>query len=410
MNMANSPTGSVLVVEYGDIEYAAGQYDPPKLVWGETGGSASRWELTSTPSPALNNATAFVMAGRVVGGSSAVNGMVFDRGSRYDYDAWQQLQGENTKSSPRWDWEGIYPFFKKSVTFTAPSPEITKKYNYTWELSAFGNSTPIYATLPPFQWGDHFAVRNSWQNVGIELNNECANGNKEGLCWVPISEHPITARRSHAGLGHYADIIANRPNYHLLVRYQVTRLIYPGGDPKAGPPTVEIRDVDTGKLTNVTAKAEVVLSAGVFGSTAVLQRSGIGPAALLKSLGIPVVLDLPGVGANLQDHSGPGIEWKCKHPCLLLPTSCQLNCTGLGESKFLLMHTPTLSSISLELNQNTQLTTQTPPHPTLPTQCHPTCLTLPSPPLPSPDSTQPPPQGPTPSPCPTASSGSPSPT
>ncbi|KAK0642866.1 GMC oxidoreductase-like protein [Cercophora newfieldiana] len=311
------PGKNTLVVEYGDIEYAPGQFDPPKIIWGEAGGYSSRWELSSTPSPELNNNTAFVIAGKSVGGSSATNGMVFDRGSKYDYDAWQQLQDTtpNQTKSHRWDWEGLYPWFKKSVTFTPSSPEIASQYNYTWESSTYGNTTPIHASFPPFQWGDHFAVRNAWEEAGIELNNECANGNKEGLCWVPISQHPVTARRSHAGLGHYADVVnKGRENYHLVVRHQVTRLVYPSGDPTAGPPLVEIRSVDSGETANITVKAEVVLSAGVFGSTAVLQRSGIGSASFLKNLGIPVVVDLPGVGANLQDHSGPVVTWQYATP------------------------------------------------------------------------------------------------
>lgn len=315
-------TENTLVIEYGDIEYAPGQFDPPKIVWGEGGGYASRWELSSTPSPELNNNTAFVMAGKAVGGSSATNGMVFDRGSKYDYDAWQDLQeddNDNTgtghadkNNSHRWDWESLYPFFKKSVTFTPPPPEVARKYNYTWDSSAYGNITPIHASFPAFQWGDHFAVRKAWEDIGIGSNKECADGNKEGLCWVPVSQHPVTARRSHAGLGHYADVVKTRDNYHLLVRHQVTRLLYPGGDTTAGPPLVEMRSLNSGELANISVKAEVVLSAGVFGSTSVLQRSGIGPAAFLKSLGIPVVMDLPGVGANLQDHSGPVVSWQCK--------------------------------------------------------------------------------------------------
>lgn len=302
------------MVEYGDIEYATGVYDPPRVVWGERGGYASTWQLTSTPSPALNNASANVVAGKVVGGSSAVNGMVFDRGSRFDYDAWDYLQDGNGSSRPNWTWEGVYPFFKKSVTFTPPALEAAAKYNYTWDTSAFANITPIYATYPPFLWGDHFAVRNAWVDMGIQTTQECADGTKEGLCWMPCSAHPLTMRRSHAGVGHYSAVVGSRNNYHLLVKHQVARLVYPGWDPAAGPPVVEVRSVDGRQTFNVTAKAEVVLSAGVFGSPAILQRSGIGPADFVKSLGIPVVLDLPGVGANLHDHSGPALTWRCKSP------------------------------------------------------------------------------------------------
>jgi choline dehydrogenase-like flavoprotein len=129
-------------------------------------------------------------------------------------------------------------------------------------------------------------------------------GDKDGLCWVPTSQHPVTARRSHAGLGHYAAVNTSRPNYDLLVKHKVRRLVYAKG--KTGPPAVEILSVDDPKtLLNVTAKLEVIVSAGALHTPQILQRSGIGPAALVKAAGFELVADLPGVGYNFHDHSGP---------------------------------------------------------------------------------------------------------
>ena len=313
--MAFHLTETVLVVEYGEVEYARGIFDPPMTVWGGSSNAASGWLLNSTPSPELNNATALVMVGKVVGGSSAINGQFFDRGSRFDYDSWDRLQGGGSQSRKKnvdWSWDGIYPFFRKSVTFTPPPEAVARKYNYTWDTSAFENVTPIHASLPPFLWGDHFVGRDAWEQMGIRRAQECANGDKEGLCWIPISEHPITARRSYSGIGHYADVVADRPNYHLLVKHQVARVVYPKRNTKSGPPLVEVRPLAGGPLFNISVKNEVIISSGVFGTPAILQRSGIGPAAFLKSMDIPVVVDLPGVGSNLHDHSGPRISWNCK--------------------------------------------------------------------------------------------------
>jgi len=149
--------------------------------------------------------------------------------------------------------------------------------------------------------------------MGAPELQECAGGDKDGLCWIPISEHPVTARRSHSGIGHYTAVNATRPNYDLLVKHQVVRVIYPNGVASAkGPPVVEVRSLVDNKLFNVTANSDVVLSAGVFNTPTILHRSGIGPAAFLKSVGVTVVLDLPGVGSNFQDHSGPAISWNCK--------------------------------------------------------------------------------------------------
>jgi choline dehydrogenase len=102
------------VIEYGDIEYAAGVFDPPTIVWGTAGVGASRFAFESLPNPEVNNSTASVFAGKVVGGSSAINGQFFDRGSRYDYDAWGELGSpEFDTSEEKWSWETLLPFFKK---------------------------------------------------------------------------------------------------------------------------------------------------------------------------------------------------------------------------------------------------------------------------------------------------------
>lgn len=149
--------------------------------------------------------------------------------------------------------------------------------------------------------------------MGIPAVQECADGDKNGMCWIPYSAHPVTFRRSHAGLGHYAAVNTTRSNYDLLVKHQVTRVIYPDGNTESGPPVVEVRSLDDDELFNVTATAEVILSAGAIHTPTILQRSGIGPASFLNSAGIPVVLDLPGVGSNFQDHSGAGISWNCAY-------------------------------------------------------------------------------------------------
>ncbi|KAK0622682.1 GMC oxidoreductase-like protein [Immersiella caudata] len=309
------PNKTVLVIEYGRVEYAPGAFDPPQTVWGGSNpNQASTWRFQSLPNPNVNDKVATVLAGKVVGGSSAVNGMYFDRPSRFDHDAWDRAGSpEFDASKIKWNWDSIFPFFKKSVTFHEPQPEFVKKYGYTWDTAAFGNSTPIHSVLPPFLWGDHAIVREAWKEMGIPVLRECAGGDKTGLCWIPISEHPLTARRSHAGLGHYADVNATRPNYDLLVQHQVTKVTYPNGL-EEGPPTVEVRSLADNRMFNVTPKAEVILSAGAIFTPSILHRSGIGPASVLRDAGIPLVLDLPGVGSNFQDHSGPTITWNYTLP------------------------------------------------------------------------------------------------
>lgn len=122
---------------------------------------------------------------------------------------------------------------------------------------------------------------------------ECANGDKDGLCWVPTSQNPVTARRSHSGVGHYQDVIEGRSNYDLLVKHQVLRVVY-GESPEDGPPRVEMRNLETNEVQLVTATAEVVLSAGAAHTPLILQRSGIASKEFLRASGVDVVVHLPG--------------------------------------------------------------------------------------------------------------------
>ncbi|KAK3324985.1 GMC oxidoreductase-like protein [Apodospora peruviana] len=306
------PAKNVLVIEYGKIEYAPGVIDPPDLPFQSISNPVDSWTFFSLPNPEMRNVTAFVKVGKVVGGSSCANGQFFDRGTRFDYDSWAEVAGFG-QSDIQWTWRSILPFFKKSVTFTKPPPAVAKRYGYTWDIAAaYGGSTPIYSSFPPFQFGDQPVLEHTFREMGIPAKKECAGGDKEGICWIPTSEHPITMRRSHAELGHY-EVVSNRTNYDLLVQHQVVRVVYPKKSNK-GPPLVEVRSLPNGRLFNVTAKAEVIISAGAFHTPTILQRSGIGPASFLRAAGIPVVADLPGVGANLQDHSAPPISWNYTKP------------------------------------------------------------------------------------------------
>ncbi|KAK3391183.1 hypothetical protein B0H63DRAFT_558035 [Podospora didyma] len=296
------PKKVVLVIEYGEINPTPGVFDPPTDWITASPDQAPTWIFSSLPNSALDGKTALVLAGQTVGGSSAVNGMFFDRPSRYDFDAWSEVGGH---AYAHWDWNG-------SVTFTAPTRAVAERCGYTWDVSAYGGTTPIYSSFGDFQWDDQPVLNGTWQDMGVRVSRECAGGDKEGICWVPTSQHPVTARRSHSGLGHYTAVKDTRPNYDLLVKHQVIRVVYPKGL-KRGPPVVEIRSLADNSVFGVTVNSEVIISAGALHTPTILQRSGIGPKAFLQGAGIPVLIDAPGVGSNLHDHSGPPVQWNYTH-------------------------------------------------------------------------------------------------
>ncbi|RYO96713.1 hypothetical protein DL765_011513 [Monosporascus sp. GIB2] len=328
------PDRSVLVVEYGDFAETPGVFDPP-------GSPPLPPTFAYSPVvPGINNRTALLWVGKAVGGSSTVNGQVFDRGSRHDYDDWQALASPSPQNGIKWDWEGLLPYFKKkSVTFVEPTEEQVSDFGITWDFdAAYGGSTPIFSTWPPFQWPAALTTRNAWIEAGVAPRKECAAGDKDGLCWVPMSQYPEVAKRSHAGLGHYLEL-DKRTNYDLLVNHKVTRVVYPGrGRQLEGPPGVEIRSLNSGNVSTINAKLEV--------------RSGIGPSQLLKRAGIEVVSDLPGVGYNFQDHGGPSFGVRVTNPPVPNPDMLRTNATYLRESIDAFYATPSRGPYTLGMNNN----------------------------------------------------------
>ncbi|KAK8070303.1 hypothetical protein PG994_006919 [Apiospora phragmitis] len=257
----------------------------------------------SVPVPTLNNRTADLLIGMTVGGSSVVNGQFFDRASRHDYDDWDRLAGAPSGVARLAGIGSLSCPTSRSVTFIEPEKEIADALNLTWDYeAAYGGSTPIFSSFVPFQWPSAALSRHAFSEAGITTRQECAAGDKDGLCWIPASQHPWACVRSHSGQGHYQDVIRDRPNYDLLVRHKVTRILYPNNDPEKGPPMVEMRSLRDGAVFTSVATQEVIISAGAIHTPQILQRSGIGPPDLLKRAGIDVVADLPGVGYNFQDQ------------------------------------------------------------------------------------------------------------
>ncbi|KAK2808859.1 hypothetical protein FQN50_004335 [Emmonsiellopsis sp. PD_5] len=302
------PDRNVLVIEYGVVEEGSGITEPPD---GPPG--ASRITYETAPIEGLNNRSGSFSIGMTVGGSSAINGQFFDRGSKYDYEEWRAIGSpEFDDSEDKWDWDGIFPWFKKSVLFHEPSDEVVEKYGYTWDVdAAYGGDTPIHSSFPPFQYPLQKIVRDALVEFGVPALTECAAGEKDGFCWVPASQHPETAKRSFAGIGHFADVIEGRSNYDLLVGHKALRLVV---DPESDEaPAVEYRAVsDSGEnatVYQIQPKLEVIVSAGAIHTPQILQRSGIGDPSFLESAGIEVTVDLPGVGYNFHDHAGPGVSY-----------------------------------------------------------------------------------------------------
>ncbi|KAF4633146.1 hypothetical protein G7Y89_g4966 [Cudoniella acicularis] len=272
---------TVLVIEYGSLDTSPDILMPSPAI---NDRNMSRfYDYYTVPQPGLNNQPTTAYAAAIVGGGSAVDHMMFDRGARDDYDNWEKLGNEG------WGWDGMLPYFRKSVNFTPPSKEQQDKFGYTYdEAAAYGGNGPIHSSYPPFQWPQQKTQWNAWLDLGIPPTKEGASGHATGLFWIPSALNPTTETRSYSVTGHYFPA-SLRKNYHLLPGYQARN-------------SSGINSGD-GMVATVGAKQEIVLAAGSFGSPVLLQRSGVGPKGLLEKAGIEVKVDLPGVGRNLQDHA-----------------------------------------------------------------------------------------------------------
>ncbi|KAL2755507.1 hypothetical protein ACRALDRAFT_2073717, partial [Sodiomyces alcalophilus JCM 7366] len=296
---------TVLVIEYchlavSDEVIEAGNgrnFDDPGI----------QYNITSVPQPDMNNRRQFVWIGCCVGGSSAINGMVAVRGTRTEYDAWAELGGPDST----WNWDGVLPYFKRAMHFTPPEEQLAETFNITWDPNAWGQDedTKVYASFPTYQNPrliPMYKAMAKMPRMDVPLDGA---GGENGLYWYPSSLDPETYRRSYARTGHYDEQI-ERDNYHLITRQKVRRVLFECDGTTARGVEFFSRD-DPDEVVRVRARKEVIISAGTVHTPQILQLSGIGPRPLLEEAGIPVRVELPGVGQNFQDHAylSVGYAW-----------------------------------------------------------------------------------------------------
>ncbi|TVY71203.1 Dehydrogenase xptC [Lachnellula suecica] len=298
---------SVLVIEYGYFSDIPGEpYDPVNPI--NTAPPSLMYNITS-----VGAVKQFVGVGCVVGGGSAINTQVWMRGTSEDYDRWAAVGAQHST----WNWDGILPYFKKSCTFYPPDPQLAAEFEITYDIEkAWGGTGPIFASYAHYQYPATKVMYDGWKVIpGIEYPKDGSEG-KAGIFWVPSSEDPRTETRSYARTAHY-DRVQNRTNYSIVTGYKVIKINFSQkhGDITATSVKITARN-DNSSVGTITARKEIILAAGTIHTPQILQLSGIGPKSVLKAARIPLVLDLPGVGSNLQDHSWFAMGYDLQTPIL----------------------------------------------------------------------------------------------
>jgi choline dehydrogenase len=245
------------------------------------------WGYRTEPEPHTGNRPFFWPRGRALGGSSSVNAMIYTRGHPHDFNHWAAL------GNPGWDYQSVLPWFVKS--------ERQQRGANPWH----GDQ----GTMDVVDTNYHFPVSEAFVKAcgeaGQPLNNDFNGAQQEGCGFFQVTQTPQGGRANSARS--FLDEALTRPNLTVLTNVQVTRICFEG---KVATGVEICRNASKGPREVLTARHEVILSAGVINSPHLLKLSGIGPAAELQRHGIPVVRDLPGVGENLQDH--PDVIIRCR--------------------------------------------------------------------------------------------------
>lgn len=246
------------------------------------GNPRTDWLYNTEPDAGLNGRTLRYPRGKTLGGSSSINGMIYMRGQARDYDQWAALTGDDD-----WRWQNVLPAFKQHEDY----------YLGADELHGAGGEWRVEKQRLRWDILDAFAL--AAQEAGIPHSTDFNRGSNEGVGYFQVNQKD--GWRWNTAKAFLRPTCYGRTNFEMWVNAHVTKLIVET-QPDGSQRCTGVQVWDGHEMVTAHATQEVVLCGGSIGSPQTLQLSGIGPADLLRQHGIPVVADLPGVGANLQDH------------------------------------------------------------------------------------------------------------
>ncbi|KIK56494.1 hypothetical protein GYMLUDRAFT_174168 [Collybiopsis luxurians FD-317 M1] len=258
------------------------------------------WNYTTIEQENANNRTISYPRGHILGGSSAINGMVYDRGTTDDYDKIANITGDSG-----WNWENMLKYFEKLETFGPPADRHDTMGQYN--PSFHGLSGPLNVSLPGFSQNIDAFVLQTLNNRTYPYTEDPNTGTELGFGWQVSTIHKGT--RTTAATAYLADKYLERPNLDIFYNAFVTRVIASNG---STIDTVEFHPVTDNEAPTLSIRAsrEIVMSAGSVNTPHILLNSGIGDNATLMSLNITTVHHLPEVGKNMSDTTVMYVSWE----------------------------------------------------------------------------------------------------
>ena len=237
------------------------------------------WQFSAEPAAETNHRPISLPQGRTLGGSTAINGMVYNRGQREDYDHWEEL------GNPGWNYESVLPFFKRSESFVGTGD--TQFHGFEGQMKVTSNDW-FHPICEAFITG----ARES----GIPANEDYNGASQAGVGYY---QRTIFRGRRVSSARAFLRPALKSGNVHVRTNSQAVRVLFEG---RRAVGVEYVRPDAPGERFTVRARREVIVCAGAINTPKLLQLSGLGPAQLLQDLQIPVIRDLPGVGGNLKDH------------------------------------------------------------------------------------------------------------
>ncbi len=314
--LSEDPNNQVLLLETGGSDKSIFIQMPTALSI-PMNTSKYAWQFETEPEPFLNNRQMHCPRGKVLGGSSSINGMVYVRGHGKDFDEWQQLGATN------WDYAHCLPYFKKAETWAFGGNDYRGNAGPLAVNNGNEMKNPLYQAFVDAGVDAGYLATSDYNGAQQEGFGPMHMTVKNGVRWSTANAYLRPAMK--------------RSNLTVITHALVHKVLLKGKQAKG------VRVERKGKVENIFCQKEVILSAGSIGSPHILQLSGIGDANKLKQAGVELIHDLPGVGQNLQDHLEFYFQFKCLKPIslngkldplnkLFIGTRWILNKSGLGAT------------------------------------------------------------------------------
>jgi choline dehydrogenase len=305
---------TVTLLEAGGTDTNPAIHDPGRVL--ETWGSSDDWQYLTAPQAYACDRRLSWPRGKVLGGSSSLNGMIYVRGIRGDYDHWAYLGNDG------WSWRDVLPLFKRSESWAGGEDDLR------------GGGGPLNVTMEYERHPLHESFVAGAQEIGVPYNSDYNRAEIEGISFFQLCTKD--GKRQSTWVA-FVGPVAAHPNLTVLTGALATRLRFEGSR------CVGVEFSHNGLPGQVRARGEVIVSCGVIESPRLLMLSGIGPGSELRRLGIDVRVDLPGVGENLHDHAVVPLVYAAEAPVPSPPAG-----TWAGQAHLFARSRPGLTAPDLQ--------------------------------------------------------------